>query len=96
MPTVSDHAASIVAIANEIDPLVAQLRDLMRNITVAEQALYHEADDNGPYGADTIAGRRRLAVQAASLVADAMMPDPATPRPTTAELAQAAWQEFLA
>lgn len=96
MPTVSDHAASIVAIANEIDPLVVQLCDLMRNITSAEQALYREASANGIDVADTTAGRRRLADYAASLVADAMMPDPATPKPTTGELAQAAWQEFLA
>lgn len=95
MNTVSDHAASIVAIANEIDPLVTQLRDLMRNITIAEQALYHEASANGPYVSDAISGRRRLAGHAASLVAGAMMPDAATPRPTTGELPAQAWGEFL-
>lgn len=95
MPTVNNHAANIVAMANEIDPVVEQLRGMLREIAAEENALHSLAVREGPHVADHLAGRRGIATYAASLVSNALNPiDPPTPRQTTGELAYAAWQEF--
>lgn len=86
MATVSQHAANIVALAEQADSLVSQFRALMASIEAEEQALHREAITNGPFVQDAIAGRRRLGSYAHALI---LQPEGSTP--TVTELATSAW-----
>ncbi|MEZ0170766.1 hypothetical protein [Microvirga sp. TS319] len=97
MATVSQHAAAIVALAQQADGLVSQFRQLMANIEAEEAALVKEARMGGvDMASDAIAGRRRLGHYAhllAGYPAGAALPREHSK--TVTELATYVWSEFL-